>query len=48
MSKITYEPIEDEFDPNQLIEADLYALYLKLQILYADGKMPEKIIQIKQ
>ncbi len=48
MSKITYEPIKDEFDPDRITEDDLYALYRKLQTLYEDGRVPEKIIQIKE
>jgi len=45
--KLTYEPIkEDSGEP--VTKADLYNLYRKIQSLYEDDSLPEKVIQIDQ
>lgn len=47
MEKITYEPVEESYS-EPVTKADLESLYRKLAILYEGGRMPEKIIQIKE
>lgn len=46
--EITYEPIDDGFNPSKITKDDLYQLNLKLQSLFEDGEVPKNIIQIEE